>query len=886
MKIRAAVARVAGWLRGRRAGADADIRTEFDSHLQFHIDDLVASGVAPAEARRRALAAAGGIDSAVDAYRDRRGLPFVDGLVRDVRYGLRLLARSPGFAAAAVLSLALGIGANTAVFSVIDGLMLRTLPVADADRIVQFIPGDGYLTWSYPLWQQIQQHQDQLGRTFAWGTDALELSRGGAAEPADGLSVDTGFFDSLGVAPFLGRTFNASDDAQPTVAVISYAFWQRHFGGAGNVLGQTLPITSKASFTIVGVTPQAFAGPMIGASYDVAIPLGASPLIHGRDRRDDRQWRYLKVLSRLAPGETRESAERALRALQPAFRLATMPNAPARAQALYLKPPSLVVEAAGGPLNYRAYYKSPLTVLMTLVALVLLIACANIASLLLARADGRRIEVSIRLALGASRARLVRQLFVESLTLAAIGAIAGLGVAAVANRLLVIELGGPGDPLLIGFSLDWRVVLFTAAAATVVAALFGVGPALAATRPSADPSTRLRGRGIVGQARDNWTSAALPVQVAICLTLVVGAGLFVRTFAAMTSRDLGFDPTRLLVVDVSARKSAKLAPARFADFPAILSHVRAVPGVVNATLSSVTPMSSSRWDVLIQNPPGLALGETARTAYKNLIGPEWFATYGVPFIAGRDFASGDFAEHADVAIVNETAARSFFPGANPLGHTLKEEGDVPPVTIVGVVRNVVDYDVTAAVTPTLYEPIAPAPTVSLTVAAAADPTALSRSVEAAVGEVDAGLTLEARPLTRDLDQLWIRERTLAHVSGFFGVLALLLAAVGIYGVVSYAVGRRQQEIGIRLALGSSRLGVVAVVARRALTLVAIGIVAGLAISSWASRFVASELYGLAPRDPVTLASAALLLLAVAAVAGWWPSRRAARVDPARVLRQG
>ncbi|HEY6358564.1 MAG TPA: FtsX-like permease family protein, partial [Vicinamibacterales bacterium] len=510
---------------------------------------------------------------------------------------------------------------------------------------------------------------------------------------------------------------------------------------------------------------------------------------------------------------------------------------------------------------------------------------------LLARADARRHEVSVRLALGASRWRLMRQLLVESLLLSAGGAVAGGVLAAWGSRLLVAQLGIASDPLFLDLAPDWRVFGFLGVVTVLVAVVFGTAPALRATRVGAHDMLKARGRAVVGDARRGIATLIVPTEVAISVVLVAGAGLFVRTFLSLAHRDLGFDATRVLVVDIDARKSRKPAAARFADYDRLIAGVSALPGVAQASLSDLTPFNGSDWDTIIENPVGLSLAENERNIRMNRISPAWFATYGTVLVAGRDLDWHDLTPTPTVAVINQGVARRYFPDRNPIGQTIREVGDQkepsPPLTIVGVVKDAAYDSLREAPPPTLYEPIAPNPQISLSVRASGiDPSGLTRSVVATVEHVDAGLALTVRPLTQDLDDLLLRERLLARFSAFFGVLAVALAGLGIYSVVAYAVSRRLREIGIRTALGASSGRIVRLIVRQAALLVAIGVVTGLVLSVWASHLAATLLYGLAPGDPVTLGSAAVVLVAVAVLASWLPSRRAARIDPSRVLREG
>lgn len=503
----------------------------------------------------------------------------------------------------------------------------------------------------------IRANGDHLGGVFAWSSDRFDLSSGGAVEPANGLRVSGAFFDVLGLRPALGRIFTSDDDARGggrdgPVAVISYEFWQRHFGGAAAVLGRTMSI-DRVLFTIVGVTPREFTGPAIGVSYDVAVPLGTSPLLDGRDRLDERTHWWLVVMARLAPGQTVAGVAAVLSGLQPSFRAATMPqNMRPQDQAQYLKSPFQVVPAAGGPSNVRLYYRRPLIALTIVVGLVLLVACANIANLLLARADARRHEVSVRLSLGASRGRVVRQFLVESLLLSIGGAAMGGLLAAWGSRLLVAQFGIASDPMFLDLSLDWRVLGFTAGVAVVVAFVFGTAPALRATRVDILNVLRERSRAVAGEARPGIATLIVPAEVALCLVLVAGAGLFVRTFLSLAHRDLGFDPSRVLVVDIDARKSTRSPATRFADQDRLLANVNALPGVAHAALSAVTPLSGSDWDTITWR---LARrfgwrGLTVFLIIVAVIGPPRDYMYAAVFPAWMTFAPGFAPVLGDAAV--------------------------------------------------------------------------------------------------------------------------------------------------------------------------------------------------------------------------------------------
>lgn len=883
------------------ARADREMDMEFASHVQMQIDDNLRAGMTPAEARRAALIASGGLEWAKEEVRDARGSRLLEQLMRDVRYGARFLWRSPGFTAAAVLSLALGIGANTAIFSIVDALLIKTLPVADPQRLAQVTAYGQRPVFTNPIWEQLRARPELAQGMAAYGTAEFNLAETGRIDAVRGLWVSGGFFDVLGVQPVLGRLVRPDDDrrgggADGPVAVIAESFWRARFNADPSVLGRRLTLDHVA-YTIIGVTPASFFGATVGARYDVAVPIGTEPLIRGKQSSlDQRSHWWLRVIARLRPSQTIDQLSAALAVVRPAIREATLPgNWRADDLPNYLKEPGKALPAAdGGPSYLRTQYRDALIAVMVVVAFVLLIACVNIANLLLARADARTHELSVRLALGASRGRLVRQLLVESLLLSAMGSLLALAFAQWSSRLLVRQFSTYADPIDVDLALDWRVLLFTAALAALVTMLFGLAPALRATRVQPTDALKERGRGERGHARWGMASALVVIQVALCLALVVAAGLFGRTFTSLAGRALGFDQAHVLNVNMRMPQSdTRTNAARIDRYARAREAVAAVPGVQRAALSVLTPLAGFQWNTLIENPPGLSLSEDDRAVDLNYVSPGWFDTVGTARKTGRDIVPTPAAGPEDV-VVNEAFVRRFLPNRNPIGAVVHEVLDAkqasPDLIVVGVVEDAVYESIRDAVPPTMYRSLErgdlPATSMVLNVRMAPDPSPtlvadIGRAISGAVPE----LSFEFRPMSEQVSATLVRERTVALLSLFFGVLALLLAGLGLFGVVSYNVGRRRAEIGIRLALGATPASVVWLVGARVAALVGAGVAGGLALSWWAARFAATLLFGLKPTDLLTFAGAALVLAIVGIAAAAVPAMRASRTDAAEVLRE-
>jgi putative ABC transport system permease protein len=822
---------------------------------------------------------------------DRHWARALDSMWHDVRLALRMVRRSPGFTATIALTLALGIGANAAIFGVINSLLLRPLPVADPSRLVTISSdsaiarGQAGVPWSFAMWEELQPHASLFDGAFAWTPARFDLAERGERQPVAGIFASGGYFAALGVAAMRGRTFTPADDrpgggADGAVAIISHGLWQRRFAGADSVIGAPL-VVDGATVTIVGVTAPEFHGLDVGSAFDVALPLETEPLIRGS--RSALRTSRLLVMLRLKPGQSVEAGTAALRSLK-------LGSTPANSEPFTLAPAATGASLpVRGPYGLRQSYARPLVTILMVALLVLLIACVNIANLLLARATARRYELGVRLALGASRGRLARQLLVESLIFAVLGAIGGLVIAQWSSQMLVAQLSTPVQQIALDLSFDWRVMAFTAAVALMTASIFGTVPAFRSTRIA--PLDVLKMRAQAGSSSATGTrglatvsSSLVILQIALSLTLVICAALLVRSFARLSSVPLGFDPDRVLVVNVDTERVETDAAGRMRLFHAILDAVRGVPGVAHAGGSIWTPVDG-----------GMRMGDSQSRIAFNFVTPAWFAAYGTPLRAGRDFTVRDTAGSPPVVIVNDAFVRAFMPGTFPLGETIpypRSRGGEVLRTVVGVVEDAVFESQREGIQPIVYLPVAQSgggpggrTAISLGVRPAAGaPVQLARSVGAAVRGVDRDLSFSFS-LSEDHVLASVRqERVVAMLSGFFGALALVIAALGLYGVTSYTVNRRVTEIGIRRALGAQRAHVLGLVLGQSLRLTGLGIGLGVAGAAAVTRFLGGLLFGLTPLDPATFIGVAALFAIVATLAALLPAHRATRVDPLVALR--
>jgi putative ABC transport system permease protein len=823
----------------------------------------------------------------------------------DLRFGLRQLRLNPTFTAVAVLSLALGIGANTAIFQLIDAIRLRTLPVGSPRELayIDFAKGSQRSGWwstrsanfTSKQWESVRTQQQAFSGTIAWSAQGFNLAQEGKARYAEGLFVSGDFFKVLQAPAVIGRVFTAQDD-QPGCgspgAVIGYSFWQAEFAGDPAVTNRNVRLDGRL-FPVIGVAAPGFFGVEIGHRFDVAVPLCSDPMFWepGKGRIPTPTGWWLSLMGRLKPGWTIERANAQLQAVSPAIMRETLPPSyRADGAKKYLANKLTVTSGATGVSQLRQQYDDPLWILLATTGLVLLIACANLANLLLARASVREREIAVRQAIGASRGRLIAQLLSESMLLALFGAGLGVASAVILSRGLVAFLTTPENRMFVGLGIDWRLLGFTAAMAIVTCVLFGLAPALRATRVAPASVMRAGGRGLTaGREKFSLRRALVVAQVAMSLVLLAGALLFVRSLQKLLAVDPGFRPEGIVAVSVDYR-SAHFPKERIAEVRRqTLEKLRARTGAISAGQVDMTPVSGSGWD---QNAWAEGAAGPRVDALFNRAGPGYFRTMGTSFVAGRDFDDHDNLTAPKAAIVNEEFARKIFKGQNPVGLSFRREesADKPDTLfqVVGLVRNTKYYELREDFRPIAFVPEAqdedPGPGGTFVLRTNAPLGEFYHSAAGAVAEISPGLGIDFAVLTTQIKESLMRDRLMAALAGAFGLLAGSLAVLGLYGVIAYMVARRRNEIGVRIALGASRGQVIGLVLREAVLLLAIGLILGTALSLWAGQAASSLVYGMTPRDPLTLGGAVALLAMVALFASYGPALKASRLQPMDALR--
>jgi predicted permease len=833
----------------------------------------------------------------------------LDLIQQEIKHAVRLLVREKSFTIAAVLSLMLGIGANTAIFQLLDAIRLRTLPIDRPEQLAEIRVASGRgrtgtfngrrPNLTFPQWDRIRADQQAFDDVFAWGSRRFNTSPAGEVHFIEGLFVSGNYFPALHVPPQIGRVFAERDDVRgcgPSGSVISYAYWQREFGGDPSVLSRTVSLDGSA-FPIIGVTPPWFFGMEVGRMYDVAIPLCADDVFNGAtSRRDQRDQWWLAVAGRLKDGWTVERATEQLSALSPRLFEATLPPSYGANDAKnYLAFRLNAFPAASGVSTLRTNFAEPLTVLLATTGLVLLIACANLANLLLARASARGREMAVRLAIGASRSRLVRQLMIESAVLALVGAVLGAALGSVLSEVLVGVLSEGNPAVFVDLSWNVRLFGFTAGVALVACLLFGIVPALRATAMSPGAALKAAGRGLTAsRERFGLRRALVVTQVALSLVLLLGALLFTRTLFNLLTTNPGFNHQGAVIASVShlsrTGRSATAGPEAQDVRRDLRDRIARLPDVVSVAQADIVPLGNNGfWNESV-SVDGVA-GERRMSNF-NRVSAGFFRTLDIPVVAGRDFDSRDTLQSPAVAIVSQEFVKRFLAGGDPLGRIVRVAAapgaTEPTYQVVGVVRDTLLEGLRAEIAPMVYvastQEQEPGNGTVFVIRPRGSVTAVMAGVKDIVAAASPSINIEFSLLSAAIRQSLLRERLMATLSTAFGVLAALLAAIGLYGVMSYAVARRANEIGIRLAIGAARGDVLKMVLREAALLIGAGLAAGAILAVLAGGAARTLLFGLRPDDPTTIAIAVAILGSIGLVAGFVPARRASRLDPSAALR--
>ena len=822
---------------------------------------------------------------------------------QDLRYAVRMLVKTPAFTVVVILTLALGIGANTAIFSLTDQVLLRLLPVKSPEQLV-VLDGPGAFqgrtfnngTFSYPIYRDFRDQNTVFDGVLARFPAPLTLMTNGQAERVNGELVTGNYFDVLGVRADIGRTFTQDDDRTPgghPVAILSHNFWMRRFAGNPAVLNTTVTLNGLP-MTVGGVTPPGFYGIVVGESPDVMVPvMMKAQMTPTWDDLLNRRSRWLTVMARVKPGISREQAEAAMNVVYRQINEQEIKEIQTTSKSfrerfvskhLFLRP------GAKGRSDLRQEFSTPILVLMGMVGVVLLIACANVANLLLARGAARQKEVAIRLALGASRGAIVRQRLVESLVLAGGGAILGLAFAWWTGSLLLTMLPSDGAVQTLTAVPDARVIAFAIAASALTAVLFGLAPALQSTRPALTSTLKDEAGSVVGGTGHALFRKGLVVaQVGLSVLLLAGAGLFARSLYNLKTLNPGFQTDQLLGFSLNPSLNGYSRERSIALFQQLQEHLARLPDVRSATASVVPLMTDSNWSSSLRVEGYQAKEDENMNVGVNGVGPGFFATMSQPLVTGREFTINDAASAPKVAIINETMAKYFFGKDNPIGHRIGWSREkTTDIEIVGVARDSKTSTLRQKAQRFVYVPYtqdADVGQMTFYVRARGDASGIGISVRQVAQRVDPNLPIfDMKPMTLVLDESLFLERMVAALSVAFGALATLLAAIGLYGVMSYTVARRTREIGIRMALGAERSSVMWLVLKEVALMVAIGVGVGLPLAFALSRVVQSQLFDLSAHDPLALTAAAAILTFVALAAGYLPARRATRVDPMLALR--
>ena len=915
------VTRLRSWLTWmvKRERLETDLEAEVRFHLDSYAADLMRSGVPAAEARRRARIEFGGIESHKDSVRASIGLRWWDDLWNDLQYGARVLRKSPGFTSIAVLSLALAIGANTSIFSLANQVLYARLGVPHPEQLrlltavahgrsaihsswggVTPVPGGGsrYESFTYPIYQQLRKENHGLEDIFAFKENIqANATINGAAQAVRLELISGNLYEQMGVRPALGRPILPSDDQAPgagAVATISEGLWERAFGKAPDVVGKVITV-NMTPVAVIGVNPRAFTGAMSAQnSADVFMPLSMIPVVKGELGTSgpllsstDLWW--VQVMAREKPGVPLEQARAALNVALNAAIHATMTVA--KDDTI----PRLELEDGSRGLNSDGrQFAQPMYVLLAVVGFVLMIACANIANLMLARSSARQREMSVRLALGAGRSRIMRQVLTESLMLAAIGGAAGLFLGYLSRSALPKLFLNAWESESINVPFDWKVFSFTAGVTLATGVLFGIVPAWNASRAEIGTAIKDGGKGSTKQSK-GWSGRTLVAfQVALSTLLVVGASLFLRTLINLNAVDVGFRADGLVLFDLNPPSKQYPAPKDVALHARVEQALRSIPGVEGVTLTDIPLVANSvsESDFKVEGAPKANEPGEGSVAMEATVGQDFMSVMGIPIVAGRGFTPQDAEALQRYSIVNQALARKYFPNQNPIGHRFSMDDPNTKnrswLEIIGVSADTRYSNLQDQPPPQhfdLYRQAKEVGGVTYIVRTRLKPEAIVPSLRAVVKDIDRDLPLlDVRSQRQQIDATITQERVFASLTAAFGILALALACVGIYGIMAYTVSQRTNEIGIRLALGAERSQVRGMVLKEAGWLAAAGVVVGVVAALGLGRLLKSMLYGLQPSDPASLIGAAVLLLSVALLAGWVPARRASRVEPMEALR--